>query len=259
MSTSIAKQQIMKARQPKVVNVESLIYATNSDAVYQLIKKYAGGLSRSDLCTALVHSKSDLKEHSVDNALLHLKSNDFIRGEVGKDRDGTTVYFINEDKEYRPRSNKVTRKVAPNDKKAQKAVRRMTRVKAVDITEEQQGNLPLENANGSSEAPSAQAKKKPVQSQDANLKVTKKAEGKSGGFEFIQGMAALDPSSPHFGETALDLAQKTGQVVEIPEATGPVKPIASMFFELDGGQSVVLSPARAYQLYLELHAAFGKK
>lgn len=259
MSTSIAKQQIMKARQPKVVNVESLTYATNSDAVYQLIKKYGGGLSRSDLCTALVHSKSDFKEHSIDNALLHLKNNAFIRAEIGKGRDNPTVYFINEDKEYRPRSEKIARKVAPNDKKAHKAIRRMTRVTVDAGDSEQQANLPLEKVNGSSKTVTVQTEKKPVQSQDANLKVTKKTERRSGGFEFIQGMAALDPSSPHFGAKAIELAEKTGQKVEIPEAQGPVKPIASMFFELDGGQSVVLSPARAYQLYLELHAAFGKR
>jgi hypothetical protein len=256
MSTSIAKQQVMKARKPKVVNVESLEYVTNSHAVYQLLQKYGGGLSRSDLCTGLVHDKSDIKEQAIDNALLHLKDNGFIRAEISAGGGGHKLYYINEDVEYKPRklAHKVARKVAPNDVKAQKAIRRMTRVKPVLALVEAQQALPLEKVNGAEPekevtvSPEAQ----PVQPQDANLKVTPKAQRKFGKFEFVQGMAALDPDSPHFGQTARELAKKV-----VGKDGTEFEPKAYMFFEFGEG-SVVLTPKQAYSLYKELHKAFGQ-
>lgn len=256
MSTSIAKQEIMKARQPKVVDVETLNYITHADAVYQLVKKYPG-MSRSELCTALVHNKSDMKEHSVDNALLHLKTNGFIKAEVGKGRDNPTVYSASEDTEYKPRAHKVARKIAPNDKKAHKSIRRMTRIKpGVGVVEQpsKQETLPLENLNGAQpkkEAP-VQTSEESVQPQDANLKVSKPRPRKVGNFEFIQGMAALDPNSPHFGPTARELAKKV-----VDKNGSEFEPKAFMFLEF-GERSEVLTVKQAYKLWQDLNAAFGK-
>lgn len=256
MSPSIAKQEIMKARQPKVVDLETIEYHNAADAVYQLIKKYSG-LDAKSLNTALVHAESDINEKAISNALYNMKREGYLRAEPGKGDSTQLVYFVT-DQDYKLRGKKVGKKVAPNDKKAHKSIRRMTRIKpGVGVVEQpsKQESLPLENVNGTQEPQAApvQAEEKPVQSQDANLKVSKPRQGKAGKFEYIQGMAALDPNSPHFGETARELAKKT------IDANGvEFEPKAFMFFEL-GNESLVLTPAQARKLYNELHAAFGNK
>lgn len=257
MSTSIAKQQIMKARQPKAVNVENLSYVTHADAVYQLIKRW-GGLTRAELCKALVHDKSDMKEQAVDNALLHLKDGGYIYGTIGQGRHNPTVYNASEEREYKPRLSKVTRKIAPNDKKAQKAIRRMTRIKpAVDAVEEKQEALPLEvkqpPVENTAEIQPIPVQETAVKPQDANLKVSKKISEMPGKFQFIEGIAAIDPGSKHFGEVARELAKRSGQ--EIREG----EPLAVVFLQFPDGQTPVLSLSDTVKLYRELHEAFSEK
>ena len=253
MSTSVAKQQIMKARKPKVTNVETLEYHTAADAVYGLIKKY-GGLGSADLVTALVHDKSDVKEKAVSNALYNLKREGYLRAEIGKGRDNPTVYYVNEDMDYKLRGKRITKKVAPNDKKAIKSIRRMTRIKPTlsVVQSAEQVELPLEKSDATPSV-AVQTTPEPIQHQDANLTLSKKITGKPGKFEFIQGLAAIDPSSPHFGKTAHELAKQTGQEVKEGE------PLAVVFFQFGNGQTPILSLGDTFRLYKELHAAFGKK
>ena len=254
MSTSIAKQQIMKARQPKVIDMEQIEYINKSHAIYLLLKKYPG-LTKSEIIKGLVHDKSDITEKDIDNAIYRFRDAGYIQAQIGKGKDQPTVFVVNPDMEYSPRAAKAAlKKVAPNDKKAMKSIRRMTRIKpelkvVPTVTQEE---LPLEKSDATPPV-TVQTSPEPVQHTNANPAAPKKITGKPGKFEFIQGLAAIDPNSPHFGETARELAKQTGQEVKEGE------PLAVVFFQFPNGQTPTLSLADTFKLYKELHNAFGKK
>lgn len=75
--------------------------------------------------------------------------------------------------------------------------------------------------------------------------------------ELVKGVMVVDPESPHFEEvTGAILPEITTQIPKNIE--GPLKPIVTMFFDVEG-QTIMLSPNGAHQLWEELSQIFDRK
>ena len=246
MSSSLAKQDIMNSR--KLCSVET-VPVSKAHAVYLFVKKHPG-LTKDEYMTGLIGNDGITRND------VHCAFHDFVKKGYfqahgrGRGNKQVFIYEVDDNVKYSPKPT--MRKIAPNDVKAQKAMEKRT-------PREQAENLFLVpgGLKPADEVASADTGSAPEATPTLEVKRNDEAEAKHA-FELIHGLAAIDPTHPHFGQVVKEEAAKLGIEPEYPHLkAGPVKPIMTMFIEV-GTQLIQVTMQDARQLYRELHAAFGE-